>query len=59
MDVHFEDKQLKPGDPGYVYDRQVEFGEAEEPSGWDDSDEDEDDAGSGSDDDYEDDFEDA
>ena len=40
MDVDFEEKQLKPGDPGYVYDKQVDFDDANEPSGWDDDDDD-------------------
>lgn len=29
--------QLRPGDPGYVYDKQVEFTPAAEANDWDDS----------------------
>jgi len=35
-----------PGHPEYVWDKQEEFGEAKDPSGWDDDEEDEDDEGS-------------
>jgi hypothetical protein len=31
----FERTLLQPGDPGYVYDKQVEFGEPTEESEWD------------------------
>lgn len=34
MEVLFEARKLKPGDPGYVYDKRVDF-EPEEPSDWD------------------------
>jgi hypothetical protein len=34
MDQEF--KQLKPGDPGYVYDKEVEFGNGDEDNDWDD-----------------------
>lgn len=36
MDVLFESNRLKPGDPGYVYDRRVEFGAPQAVSDWDD-----------------------
>lgn len=35
MDVQFFKNQVRPGDPGYNYDVQVEFGEARVESGWD------------------------
>ena len=35
MDEVFEKKALRPGDDGYVYDKQVEFGEASEDNDWD------------------------
>jgi len=36
MNVVFEANALKPGDPGYVYDKRVVFAAAEEASEWDD-----------------------
>ena len=36
MNVEFEKKLLRPGDAGYEYDRQVDYGEPSEPSDWDD-----------------------
>ena len=36
MDVNFSAKQLKPGDPGFVYDKQEKF-EPTEACEWDDS----------------------
>lgn len=35
MDVLFEANQLKPGDKGYEYDKEVEFGGSKIESGWD------------------------
>ena len=40
MDMRFQANQLRPGDPGFVYDKAVEF---ETPTGvadWDDEEED-------------------
>ena len=36
MNVDFSAKVIRPGDEGYVYDKQVEFDEPEEDCGWDD-----------------------
>jgi len=36
MDVVFEAHVLKPGDPGYIFDKRVEFAPSTEPSAWDD-----------------------
>ena len=35
MDLGFQEKALRPGDDGYVYDKQVDFGEACEENDWD------------------------
>lgn len=35
MDVLFEANRLQPGDEGYVYDKEVEFGRPKIESGWD------------------------
>eukprot|EP00955_Chlamydomonas_euryale_P114435 366278-Chlamydomonas_euryale.AAC.27 len=35
MDAGFLANQLKPGDPGYVWDKEVEFGDAMAPNEWD------------------------
>lgn len=35
MDVDFEAKRLKPGDDGFVWDKEVEFAPAEEDNEWD------------------------
>jgi len=35
MDVQFEANRLRPGDKGYVYDKEVEFGQPQIESGWD------------------------
>lgn len=43
MDVVFESHRLKPGDPNFVYNKEVEFAPAEEAADWDDDDEEEDD----------------
>lgn len=40
MDSKFEANRLKPGDPGYVYDRQVEFEGPTEPTDWDEEEDD-------------------
>lgn len=40
MDKEFHRKQIKPGDPGYVFDKKVDFGEADEDASWDESDSD-------------------
>lgn len=41
MDNTFQKNQLKPGDPGYEYDKQVDFDTAEKvEAGWDSSEED-------------------
>ena len=39
MDVVFEQTRLKPGDEGFVWDKQVEFGPPEDANDWDDDDE--------------------
>jgi hypothetical protein len=39
MSVKFEQNRLKPGDPGYVWDKQVEFA-ADEQCEWDEDEED-------------------
>lgn len=36
MNKEFELNQIKPGDPGYQYDLQEDFGDPEEPCEWDD-----------------------
>jgi centrosomal protein CEP19 len=36
METVFEAKRVKPGDPGYVWDKRVEFTPSEEASDWDD-----------------------
>ncbi|KAG2452597.1 hypothetical protein HYH02_002834 [Chlamydomonas schloesseri] len=41
MEEDFRKNQLRPGDPGYVYDKQVEFTPAKEANDWDDSDDEE------------------
>ncbi|GIL47416.1 hypothetical protein Vafri_4238 [Volvox africanus] len=38
MEADFQKNQLRPGDPGYVYDKQEEFGPPTEVNDWDDSD---------------------
>lgn len=38
MDVVFEANRLKPGDPGYVYNVEVEFEEGHESNEWDEDD---------------------
>ena len=35
MDVLFEANRLKPGDDGYEYDKEVNFGGPKMESGWD------------------------
>ncbi len=35
MEKEFKQKQVKPGDPGYVYDKEVKFEPAKMESGWD------------------------
>eukprot|EP01116_Phalansterium_solitarium_P011327 TRINITY_DN26970_c0_g1_i1.p2 TRINITY_DN26970_c0_g1~~TRINITY_DN26970_c0_g1_i1.p2 ORF type:complete len:191 (+),score=55.44 TRINITY_DN26970_c0_g1_i1:732-1304(+) len=40
MDTAFEATRLKPGDPGYQYDKRIEFKPAAEASDWDDGDDD-------------------
>lgn len=42
MDMDFEAKRLKPGDPGYQYDVSKDFGKPSEVAEWDEDDEDED-----------------
>lgn len=37
MEGDFRRNQLRPGDPGYEYDKQIEFGPAVEKNEWDDS----------------------
>jgi hypothetical protein len=39
MSLQFENNRLLPGDPGFVFDKQVEFEAPEVESGWDDADE--------------------
>ncbi|KXZ49924.1 hypothetical protein GPECTOR_19g375 [Gonium pectorale] len=41
MENDFRKNQLKPGDPGYVYDKQEDFGPPTEDNDWDESDEEE------------------
>jgi hypothetical protein len=36
MELEFEKNRLKPGDPGYVWNKEVEFTPAEEENEWDD-----------------------
>jgi hypothetical protein len=38
MDVNFERNRLKPNDPNFVWDKQVEFEGAEEDCDWDEED---------------------
>ena len=40
MDGRFEANRLKPGDPGYVYDKAVDFEAPSEAADWDDEDSD-------------------
>ena len=35
MDILFEANKLKPGDEGYEYDKEIEFGASKIESGWD------------------------
>ena len=35
MDINFEKNRIQPGDKDYVYDKQVDFGQPEVESGWD------------------------
>ena len=35
MEQDFQKNAKKPGDEGYVYDKQVDFGEASEENDWD------------------------
>lgn len=42
MEEQFESQKLKPGDDGFVYDKQVEFPEPKIESGWDSDEEDSD-----------------
>lgn len=35
MDIEFEKKRLKPGDPGYVWDKAADFQPPTEPTDWD------------------------
>ena len=37
MDQLFEAHQVRPGDPGYVYNQEVDFGLGKMESGWDES----------------------
>ena len=39
MDQDFEKNRLKPGDDGFLYDKEVDFNEGKIESGWDDEDE--------------------
>ncbi len=41
MDSKFMANRLKPGDPGYVYDKAVDFGGPTEAADWDEDEEDE------------------
>lgn len=41
MNKDFERNQIRPGDPGYVYDKRVQFKPTQK-SNWDDSEEDDD-----------------
>lgn len=36
MDKVYDDNRIKPGDEGYIFDKRVDFGQASEPSAWDD-----------------------
>lgn len=36
MDEVFEARRLKPGDPGFVWDKRIEFSPPEEVCDWDD-----------------------
>jgi hypothetical protein len=38
MDLLFNVNRLKPGDPGYVWDKRVDFTTAEESNEWDEED---------------------
>lgn len=38
MEVEFEKNAIKPGDPRYKHDVQVEFSDPEEDGGWDEED---------------------
>lgn len=43
MEIEFQKNNLKPGDPGFVYDKQVDFskkGGQKIDDGWDDDDDD-------------------
>ena len=42
MDENFSKNRLKPGDPGFEYDKQVEFGPPTAKNEWDDDDDDDD-----------------
>ena len=37
MDQLFEAHRVRPGDPGYVYNQEVDFGLGKIESGWDES----------------------
>lgn len=39
MNVVFESKRLKPGDPDYVWDKQMDFEPPSEDNDWDEDDE--------------------
>ena len=39
MDKDFEKNRLRPGDDGFVYDKEVDFTTGKMESGWDDEDE--------------------
>lgn len=39
MDKDFEKNRLRPGDDGFVYDKEVDFTAGKMESGWDDEDE--------------------
>lgn len=41
MDVKFDSNRIGPGDPGYVWNKEVEFEGAEEACDWDEDDEEE------------------
>ena len=36
MDVKFEENRLRPGDEGFVWDKQIDFDPPQEASEWDD-----------------------
>ncbi len=40
MDIEFEKSRLKPGDPGYEWDKVVEFEKPQETTDWDEEEED-------------------